>query len=220
MFTGIIEATGEIEKLEASGEDWRLSILSADLDFSDIKQGDSIAVSGVCLTITELSKKLFTADVSRETISCTSLQNLNVGDQVNLEKAMTLSSRLGGHIVSGHVDAIAELISRSSDGRSEHLVFKVPAELSKYIAHKGSVCLDGVSLTVNEVNGLEFGVNIIPHTAMSTIMHLYQPGWKVNLEVDVISRYLERLLQASGSKSESSGITLEFLAKNGFAGSK
>jgi riboflavin synthase len=216
MFTGIIEATGQIEDLQAANGDWRLSVASDKLDFSDVKIGDSISVSGVCLTAITLNEKSFVADVSNETMNCTSLAQLSKGDLVNLEKAMQPVSRLGGHIVSGHVDGLAELIRKTDDGRSERLVYKVPTELSRYIAHKGSVCLDGVSLTVNEVDGDEFSVNIIPHTTAATTMHLYQAGRKVNLEVDVISRYLERLLQRS-SETDESNLNLDFLADHGFA---
>ena len=217
MFTGIIEATGKIKDLQPAGGDWRLTVSSDGLDFSDIKLGDSISVSGVCLTATAINENSFAADVSNETIACTAMAQLNKGDLVNLEKAMQPTSRLGGHIVSGHVDGLVELVSKHNDGRSERLVYKVPAELARYIAHKGSVCLDGVSLTVNEVSGNEFGVNIIPHTTAETTIHLYKPGRKVNLEVDVISRYLERLLQ--GGASVESGLSMDFLAEHGFANS-
>jgi riboflavin synthase len=218
MFTGIIAATGKISAIDKLDGDWRLTVSSATLDFSDVAAGDSIAVSGVCLTaISKINQGStvngFTADVSRETLACTTLQSLRVGDLVNLEKALTPQSRLGGHIVSGHVDGIAELLSRHADGRSERLQFRVSQQLSRYIAHKGSVCLDGISLTVNAVTGCDFGVNIIPHTAEHTTLHLFQPGRKVNVEVDVISRYLERLLQA---REPAGNITLDKLAKAGF----
>jgi riboflavin synthase len=216
MFTGIIAARGTIYSIRDSGGDWRIRVKSSDLDFSDVTVGDSIAVSGVCLTALEITPDSFDADVSRETLACTTLQEWRSGELVNLEKALMPQSRLGGHIVSGHVDGIAELVSRKADARSERLVFRVPHELARYIAHKGSVCLDGVSLTVNEVDGDTFGVNIIPHTAECTTMHLYKAGRKVNLEVDVISRYLERLLQ--GKADTQDGLTLDKLAKAGFAG--
>jgi riboflavin synthase len=195
VFTGIIAATGTIASLRDSGGDKRLRVTSTELDLADVKSGDSIAVSGVCLTALALTASSFDADVSRETLDCTTLGTLREGDTVNLEKALRAHDRLGGHIVSGHIDGVAELLSRSADARSERLVFKVPRHLAKYIAHKGSVCVDGVSLTVNEVSGDTFGVNIIPHTAERTTLHAYKPGQKVNLEVDVISRYLERLQQ-------------------------
>jgi len=214
LFTGIIETTGKVTAIRDSGGDWRLTISSATLDFGDVRLGDSIAVSGVCLTVVKQGKDSFVADVSRETLDCTTVHTWQLGEVVNLEKALMPQSRLGGHIVSGHVDGVGELLARKPDGRSERLHFKVPADLARYIAHKGSVCIDGVSLTVNEVEGSEFGVNIIPHTAERTTMHLYKPGRKVNIEVDVISRYLERLVQDAGSKSES--LTLDKLASAGF----
>lgn len=214
MFTGIIAATGTIASIRDSGGDWRIRVQSADLDFSDVATGDSIAVSGVCLTALDITQHSFDADVSRETLACTTMQQLRSGALVNLEKALTPQSHLGGHIVSGHVDGIGELVSRKPDARSERLVFRVPQELARYIAHKGSVCIDGVSLTVNEVSGNEFGVNIIPHTAARTTLNEYTSGRKVNIEVDVISRYLERLLEG---REAVTGVTLEKLAKAGFA---
>jgi riboflavin synthase len=216
LFTGIIATTGSVTSIRASGGDWRLTISSPALDFSDVALGDSIAVSGICLTAVELLPQAFVADVSRETLACTTMGGWKEGELVNLEKALTPSSRLGGHIVSGHVDGVGELVSRRADARSERLVFSVPAALARYIAHKGSICIDGVSLTVNEVSGNEFGVNIIPHTAERTTLHLYRPGRRVNLEVDVISRYLERLLMAG--EAPHAGLTLEKLAAAGFAG--
>lgn len=214
MFTGIIATTGTIARIQNISGDWRVTIHSDQLDLRAAELGDSIAVSGVCLTAVELSANSFTADVSRETLACTTLQHWREGDAVNLELALQPQSRLGGHIVSGHVDGIAELISRNADARSERLVFRVPQEIARYIAHKGSVCLDGVSLTVNEVDGCEFGVNIIPHTAGRTTLHEFKPGRMVNVEVDVIARYLERLLQ--GNAAASTGVTLEQLARAGF----
>jgi riboflavin synthase len=214
MFTGIIAATGTIASIRDSGGDWRIRVRSSDLDFSDVATGDSIAVSGVCLTALDITRDSFDADVSRETLACTTMQQLRSGASVNLEKALTPQSHLGGHIVSGHVDGIGELVSRKPDARSERLVFRVPPELARYIAHKGSVCIDGVSLTVNEVSGNEFGVNIIPHTAERTTLNEYTPGRKVNIEVDVISRYLERLLEG---REAPAGLTLDKLAKSGFA---
>ena len=218
MFTGIIEAMGKIDGLEARGGDWRLDVSSNELDFSDIRTGDSIAVSGVCLTVTAVDNGRFSADVSNETRSCTTLSNIGTGDVVNLEKAMLPTSRLGGHIVSGHVDGLARLTGKSTDGRSIRLNFTVPPELARYIANKGSVCLDGISLTVNEVTGCDFSVNIIPHTAEKTTIKYYQAGREVNLEVDVISRYIERLLTAR-DEGEEHGITRDFLARSGFADS-
>lgn len=224
MFTGIIETTGTISAIQESSGDWRLTVSSTKLDLSSVRPGDSIAVSGICLTAVSISDQKFVADVSRETLACTSMQGWKTGELVNLELALTPQSRLGGHIVSGHVDGVGELLQRKPDARSERLVFRVPQELARYIANKGSVCIDGVSLTVNEVSGNEFGVNIIPHTAERTTLHLYKPGRRVNIEVDVISRYLERLLlggeqkggEQKGGEQTSSELTLDKLASAGF----
>lgn len=223
MFTGIIEATGKIESLEHVGGDLHAVISSSDIDLSDVKTGDSICVSGVCLTALNIDNKSFSVDISNETVSLTSFAELQEGDSVNLEKAMQAQSRFGGHIVSGHVDGLAELVSRTEDGRSERLVFSTSAQLQKYIAAKGSVCLEGISLTVNEVDALEFGVNIIPHTADKTTLGSLQVGSKVNLEVDIISRYLERLLlETRDGRSNKiadeigDGITLDKLINSGF----
>jgi riboflavin synthase len=215
LFTGIIASTGTVGAIRVSGGDWRLTIQAPQLDFADVQLGDSIAVSGICLTVIELQPQAFVADVSRETLACTTMGGWQQSELVNLEKALTPESRLGGHIVSGHVDGVGELVSRRADARSERLVFRVPPELARYIAHKGSICIDGVSLTVNEVDGNEFGVNIIPHTAQRTTLHLYKPGRRVNLEVDIIARYLERLLSAG--QQAPVGLTLEKLAAAGFA---
>ncbi|HTR00523.1 MAG TPA: riboflavin synthase [Candidatus Acidoferrum sp.] len=208
MFTGIVAATGILDRIQSVGGDVRLQVRCEAIDFGGVQLGDSIAVSGVCLTAVELHPHGFAADVSRETLAVTTAQQWRAGDQVNLELALQPQSRLGGHIVSGHVDGIGELLRRYADGRSERLDFRVPKALAKYIAHKGSVCIDGVSLTVNAVNGSEFGVNIIPHTAERTTLHAFKPGRKVNIEVDVIARYLERLLSGNveeGARSEAAG---------------
>jgi len=219
MFTGIIEAKGIIESLEETGGDLRAIISSDEMSFDDVKIGDSICVSGVCLTAIRLQGNSFVVDISNETVALTSFSRISEGDAVNLEKAMQPASRFGGHIVSGHVDGLATLVKRYPDGRSERLVFSVPTELKKYIAAKGSVCLEGISLTVNEVDDLQFGVNIIPHTAEKTTLGLLQMGSKVNLEVDIISRYLERLLveMKDGMGHEiADGITLDKLISSGF----
>lgn len=213
MFTGIIEAVGRIARIEGKGGDWRLTINSGKLDLGDVKLGDSIAVSGVCLTVTTLLNDGFTADVSNETLARTAFRQLKVGHRVNLEKALTLSTRLGGHLVSGHVDGVGEVISHSEDGRSIRLTVRAPAELSRYIAEKGSICVNGVSLTVNSVNVDCFGLNVIPHTAEETTVDEWRMGTVLNLEVDLIARYVERL--QSGSK-QTEGITLGFLAQHGF----
>jgi len=194
MFTGIIETRGSVNLLKKQGGDLRLGIASEGIDWSSVAIGDSIATSGVCLTAVELSDSGFIADVSAETLSLTTIGNWKLGDKVNLERALTPSSRLGGHIVSGHVDGIGEVIQRESDARSERFLIRAPQALAKYIAHKGSITIDGTSLTVNQVNGNEFDINIVPHTLKVTVIGSYQPGSKVNLEVDVLARYLERLM--------------------------
>ncbi|MCK9505109.1 MAG: riboflavin synthase [Porticoccaceae bacterium] len=198
MFTGIIEALGRVVAIErlggVEGEDVRLSLDTAGLDMSDVALGDSIAVNGVCLTVVELTKSGFAADVSGETLRLTSIGGLGEGSRVNLERAMQSGARFGGHMVSGHVDGLAEVVGRDSDGRSEHFRLRAPAALARYITHKGSVTIDGTSLTVNRVEGCEFDLNIIPHTLENTIIGEYRVGTRVNLEVDLIARYLERLL--------------------------
>ena len=213
MFTGIVKATGTLQKLEPRGGDLRLEIVSDGLDFATANPGDSIAVNGVCLTAVELSDAGFAADASRETMSLTTLGQLRPGARVNLEPALTLGTPLGGHLVSGHVDGIGEVLSVREEARSWRYELGAPAELARYIARKGSVCTDGVSLTVNEVDGERFGVNIVPHTFEETTIGQWRPGSRVNLEVDLIARYLERLLSASGT----TGITSTMLEEYGFA---
>jgi riboflavin synthase len=194
MFTGIIQALGELSAKEPLGGDLRLQFLSTGLSFENVSLGDSIAVEGVCLTVTGLLGQGFFADVSSETLAQTTLGELALGAPVNLEKALTLGQPLGGHLVSGHVDGVGQLVDRKADARSERYVFEVPAGLARYIARKGSICVNGVSLTVNEVTDLTFGVNLVPHTQQVTTLSGLQPGARVNLEVDQIARYLERLL--------------------------
>lgn len=219
MFTGIIEAVGRIAQLQPSNGDLRLRIDTGSLPLADVAIGDSIATNGVCLTVVELPGNGFWADVSRETLAFTTIGAWRMGNAVNLEKALMAQSRLGGHIVSGHVDGIGEIVRRSDDARSIRLTVRAPRELAKYIAHKGSICIDGTSLTVNAVSGTDFELNIIPHTAQVTVIGSYQAGTRVNLEVDVIARYLERLLQgdaAADMGAEAGGITAAFLADHGF----
>ncbi len=217
MFTGIIQAIGHIEALTERGGDVRLSVNSGDLDLADVALGDSIATNGVCLTAVELSSRGFAADVSRETLSLTSLHLLKPGSRVNLEKALTLNTRLGGHLVSGHVDGIGQVVERRSDARSIRFSIEAPAELAKYIAHKGSICVDGTSLTVNAVRGAVFELNIVPHTLQETIMEGYKVGSQVNLEVDLIARYLERLMLGErAAESEPGGVTEALLKSRGF----
>ena len=213
MFTGIIQAMGSIAALERRGGDVRLSIRAADLPFADYEVGGSIAVNGVCLTAVELHDDGFDTDVSLETLDVTSLGNLATGDPVNLEPSLALGDRVGGHLVSGHVDCVGKVTKRDSDARSIRLAVEIPAEYARYVAQKGSVTIDGVSLTVNAVSGAEFEVNIIPHTAEVTIIGGYEPGSVVNVEVDLLARYIERLLAKDGD-----GMTMEFLKEHGYGG--
>jgi len=194
MFTGIIAAVGKIAQLEPRGGDLRLTIDAGALSMGDVKLGDSIACNGCCLTAVELNGQQFAVDVSVESLELTTIGGWQVGSPINLEKAMQAGDRFGGHMVSGHVDGLGEVVSRHSDGRSERFRLRVPAELARYIAPKGSITIDGTSLTVNVVDGAEFEICIIPHTIDNTIIGSYQAGSAVNLEVDLVARYLERLL--------------------------
>ena len=194
MFTGIIEAIGTIESIEDIGNDKKIVFNTQSLDLSDVKPGDSVCVNGVCLTVVDLQGKGFSTDVSVETLSCTTFNELAKGDQVNLEKALQLSSRLSGHMVSGHVDGIGIIQQKYADARSERFEIKFPVELGKYICQKGSICVDGVSLTINDAEESIFSVNIIPHTKQETIFSEYIEGKQVNLEVDIVARYMESLV--------------------------
>lgn len=216
MFTGIIQAVGHIRQIESKGGDCRLTIETGKLPVAGGKRGDSIAVSGVCLTAIELGSQHFCADVSRETLNRTTLGEARPGTAVNLELALTPSTRLGGHFVSGHVDGVGRVVERRADARSQRLEIEAPAGLAKYIAEKGSICVDGVSLTVNNVDGCRFGLNIVPHTLAETTLEGFQPGRQVNLEVDILARYLERLVLGARAAEPSDGLTLELLAKSGF----
>tara|TARA_B110001454_G_scaffold151220_1_gene140533 strand:- start:538 stop:1146 length:609 start_codon:yes stop_codon:yes gene_type:complete len=194
MFTGIISAIGDITNLEERAGDARLTIRTGNLSLTDVQLGDSIACNGACLTVIELTGEGFVADVSVETLNLTTIGNWQTGSRINLEKAMRATDRLGGHIVSGHIDGIGEVVTLEEDARSWRFRIRAPREIAKYIAHKGSITLDGTSLTVNIVDGAEFELNIIPHTMTHTVMGDYKIGSKVNLEVDLVARYLERLL--------------------------
>jgi riboflavin synthase len=212
MFTGIIKAKGTISAMDRRGGDVRLSVRSDGLPWSDYELGESIAVNGVCLTAVALHADGFDTDVSVETLDVTGLGGLAVGSAVNLEPAISLGERLGGHLVSGHVDCTGKVVSRTADARSIRLGIEIPKEYARYVAKKGSVCVDGVSLTVNEVSGNTFELNIIPHTAQSTIIDDYAAGTVVNVEVDLLARYLERLLDQDGD-----GISIDFLKAHGYA---
>ena len=212
MFTGIIQSVGQLvssDSVSTDGgnsersDDKRMRFDLGELDPADIGIGDSVATSGVCLTAVEIHGSQMVADVSAETLACTTLGELGPGDEVNLELALRADSRLGGHMVSGHVDGVGQVVSRAKEARSERLEFSVPTDLSRYIAAKGSVCIEGVSLTVNQVDSVRFFVNLIPHTLTATNLHRCQPGSRVNIEVDVVARYLERLLPGSQDQPES-----------------
>lgn len=194
MFTGIIEAIGVVSRIERNGGDMRLHVDAGTLGLEDIKRGDSLCVSGVCLTAIDIDVAVFAVDVSIETLARTTLGTLRAGDPVNLEKAMRLSDRLGGHLVAGHIDGIAQVVSIESEARSQRWLFELPSVLARYVAPKGSICIDGVSLTVNEVDGARFGVNLIPHTIDATTFKARRAGDAVNLEVDLIARYVDRML--------------------------
>lgn len=220
MFTGIIEAVGTVVASQSKQGDIRLRINTGKLDLSDVKLGDSIATNGVCLTVVELPGDGFWADVSQESITHTNIMNWKSGKSVNLEQALTLATRLGGHMVTGHVDGLGTILSRNEDARSVRFKIKAPAELSKYIAAKGSITVDGVSLTVNAIEDAAagttiFDLNIVPHTVQETVIKNYQVGNTVHLEVDVIARYLERMMQQNSDQPKS-GISQAFLAQNGF----
>jgi len=211
MFTGIIKAMGTVAAIERRGGDVRLSVHSSAMPFSSYAIGESIAVNGVCLTAVALDDDSFATDVSTETLDVTGLGDLNVGDAVNLEPALALGERLGGHLVSGHVDCMGSVITRNEDARSVRISIELPNEYARYVAQKGSVTVDGVSLTVNEVSRNHFGVNIIPHTAEATIIGSYTVGTQVNIEVDLLARYIERLLA-----NDDDGLSMDTLREHGY----
>ena len=215
MFTGIIKTKGRIRSLKKQRGDLCLSVESAGIDWSAFEIGESISVNGVCLTATALRPDGFDADVSIETMSVTALGGLAPGSAVNLEPSVSLGERLGGHLVSGHVDCVGTVTSRDKDARSVRLKIEIPEEYSRYIAKKGAVCVDGVSLTINEVSARAFEVNIIPYTAEETIIGDYVVGTAVNIEVDLVARYIERLL--TRSEVSDSGISVDLLKAHGYA---
>lgn len=221
MFTGIIQSVGRVQAMTPRGGDMRLGIDVAGLPMGDVAIGDSIATQGVCLTAVAFDKQSFQADVSNETLSRTTLGSLKLGSAVNLEKALTPSTPLGGHIVSGHVDGVGRVLSREDDGRSVRFGIEAPAELARYIAGKGSICVDGISLTVNAVDGAVFQLNIVPHTLKETTIGGYAVGTEVNLEVDIIARHLERLMlgerAAEPGAAVEGRVTMDLLRTNGFA---
>jgi len=223
MFTGIIEAVGTIKAININAQGARLVIATNSLDMSDVKLGDSIATNGICLTVVDFDQHSYSADVSNETLQRTGFAHYNVGMQVNLEKAMLASTRFGGHMVSGHVDGISEILSIINNGNSIEYWLSMPSDLAHYIAEKGSVTVDGTSLTVNALsdssgNG-KFRLTIVPHTVKETVFAYYQVGTKVNLEVDLIARYLERLLtkeDTNGASVPNTNVTEALLQKSGF----
>jgi len=199
MFTGIVQAVGRIAAKVPSGSGVRLRIESEAIPWTQVKVGDSIAVSGVCLTVVEIDTDGFNTDLSPETLHRTTFHHAGVGTPVNLELAMTPTTRFGGHIVTGHVDGVAEVVARWDEGEVVHLSLRVPKEYAKYLAPKGSIALDGVSLTVSRVDGEEFEVVLIPHTLATTTLGRKEVGDQLNFEVDIIARYLERLLAQRGT---------------------
>lgn len=220
MFTGIIEAVGSITAIKRHAQDMTITVDSGALDLSDVKLGDSISHNGVCLTVTRLEGNGYDVDISTETIERSGFAAIKNGFSLNLEKAMQVTSRFGGHIVSGHVDGVGEITSVTQLGSAVEYWVKAPDNLAKYIAEKGSISIDGISLTTNAIDGASFKLTIIPHTISETTMTHYQVGTLVNLEVDVVSRYLERLLLGdkaaeSQPKKES---TMDLLARSGFIG--
>lgn len=217
MFTGIVEAVGTLTAITPKGEDITISVDAGKLDMGDVKLGDSIATNGVCLTVVEFNSHSYSADLSLETLKKSGFADYKVGDKVNLEKAMLPTTRFGGHIVSGHVDGVGEIVERNPVGRAIEFWVAMPAELSKYVAEKGSITVDGISLTVNDLRKNAFKLTIVPHTTQETTIDHFQVGRKVNLEVDVLARYLERLLNGGRDEQPESRITMEFLQQNGFA---
>ena len=199
MFTGLVQGIGRVRAIEPRGGDVTLVFDTGDVPLDDLERGGSVAVSGVCLTATSLEQSSFAADVSRETLSLTTLGEWQIGTRVNLEKALRAGQALGGHYVTGHVDGVGHVIARHDDGRSVRVEFGVPPELARYVARKGSICIDGVSLTVNGAEGDRFDVNLVPHTLEVTTLGQLQSGSRVNLEVDIIARYLERMMRADAA---------------------
>lgn len=218
MFTGIIEAVGSIKSISVNGQGARVVVSTGKLDMADVKLGDSIATNGICLTVVQFDANSFTADVSTETLTRTGFANYQTGQQVNLEKAMLPTTRFGGHMVSGHVDAVAEVLAIEANGNSNEYWLSLSGDVAPYVAEKGSITIDGVSLTVNSVATGKFRLTIVPHTAAETTICNYQVGTKVNLEVDLIARYIERLLlsQTQNKPASTSGVTEELLMRSGF----
>lgn len=221
MFTGIIEAIGTIKAININALGARVTVAVGQLSMSDVKLGDSIATNGICLTVVDFDQHHFSADVSNETLQRTGFANYSVGQKVNLEKAMLPTTRFGGHIVSGHVDAVAEIVSVTNNGNAKDYWLTMADEIAPYIAEKGSITIDGISLTVNSLNDSQFRLTIVPHTSEQTIMPSYAAGTKVNVEVDVMARYIERLLlkkhNSNNQPQHGAGdVTEALLARTGF----
>ncbi|GMQ90254.1 MAG: riboflavin synthase [Gammaproteobacteria bacterium] len=216
MFTGIVQAVGTVALLETHASDRRLRVCAATLALDGVRCGDSVCVNGVCLTVHDLGAAHFSADVSAETLACTTFSTLRPEGKVNLETALTPLTPLGGHLVTGHVDGVGVVVDRRQVGRSVVFRIRVPSAIARYIAVKGAICVDGVSLTINAVRQTQFEVNIVPHTLEQTTMGDLRVGRRVNLEVDIIARYLERLLACGEDKPDGAKITAELLAKHGF----
>ena len=217
MFTGIIEAVGQINTVQVNAQGARISVSTGVLDMHDVKLGDSIATNGICLTVVDLGSNSFSADVSNETLKRTGFAHYKSGQKVNLEKAMLPTTRFGGHMVSGHVDALSEIVAIEHDGNSIHYWVGMPSDIAPYIAEKGSITIDGTSLTVNALSDSKFRLTVVPHTTQETIISSYKVGSKVNVEVDLIARYIERLLtNKTAENNQQSAVTHDLLARNGF----
>ena len=217
MFTGIIEATGTISSLHQVGLESWLTISTHKLDMGDVKLGDSVAINGCCLTVAKLEHDCFSTYVSQETQRSTTFGSLVRGARVNLEKAMLATSRFSGHIVSGHIDGVGTILSINSEGKSLRVEFELSNDLVRYVAAKGSICIDGTSFTVNTASGNVFSINVIPHTLKQTVVGDYKVGQQVNVEVDLVARYLERLMQKENSaKTDNTSVDIQFLKTHGF----
>ncbi len=214
MFTGLIEAVGRLKSREARGGDWRIAVDTGNLAMQDVHLGDSIATQGICLTVVSFSGQAFCADVSLETARHSTLLDWHPGQLLNLEKAMQPSSRFGGHMVSGHVDGVGNIVSVTPEARSWQYRIRAPKELLRYIALKGSIAVDGISLTVNGLEADVFSLTLVPHTMSHTALELWRPGVRVNLEVDLVARYLERLMERT--HPDSGGISSDFLSRHGY----
>lgn len=215
MFTGLIQSVGKVHNLKRQGDSAQLQIVSSLVD-ADLQLGESVAVNGACLTVTAWDKSSFSVDVSPETMNCTTLGMLRPNQLVNLERALSLADRLGGHLVSGHIDCIATVRRRYQDQNAIRFEFAVPQEVMRYLVVKGSVAIDGISLTVNRVEHDMFSVAVIPHSLEKTTLNLCREGSQVNIETDLLGRYVERLLQGKKNTQGQGKVDFDFLAKNGF----